>query len=103
MILTLLLRRPSQYKDVAPVENRSYGLESAYMSCLPYFKAIAAMSLNRVIGDGNKIPWYLPEDFQWFKQVTTGHVLVMGRRTFESIGKPLPGRTTIVLSRAGRS
>lgn len=67
------------------------------------FKAIAAMSLNRVIGDGNKIPWHLPEDFKWFKQTTLGHVLVMGRKTFESIGKPLPGRDTIVLSRTGWS
>ena len=62
--------------------------------------AIAAMSLNRVIGAGNQIPWHLPEDFKWFKQTTTGHVLVMGRKTFESIGKPLPNRTTIVLSRS---
>ena len=57
------------------------------------------MSLNRVIGAGNRIPWYLPEDFKWFKQVTTGNVIVMGRKTFESIGRPLPNRTTIVLSR----
>jgi dihydrofolate reductase len=64
------------------------------------FKAIAAMSLNRVIGAGNKIPWHLPEDFKWFKQTTTGHVIVMGRKTFESIGKPLPNRETIVLSRS---
>jgi len=64
------------------------------------FKAIAAMSLNRVIGAGNKIPWHLPEDFKWFKKMTTGHVIVMGRKTFESIGKPLPNRTTIVLSRS---
>lgn len=63
------------------------------------FKAIAAMSLNRVIGAGNQIPWHLPEDFKWFKQMTTGHVIVMGRKTFESIGKPLPNRETIVLSR----
>jgi len=67
------------------------------------FQAIAAMSLNRVIGAGGKIPWHLPEDFKWFKQTTTGHVLVMGRKTFESIGKPLPNRETIVLSRAGFS
>jgi dihydrofolate reductase len=65
------------------------------------FQAIAAMSLNRVIGAGNKIPWHLPEDFKWFKATTTGHILVMGRRTFESIGKPLPQRTTLVLSRTG--
>ncbi len=67
------------------------------------FKAIAAMSLNRVIGAGNKIPWHLPEDFKWFKATTTGHVLVMGRKTFESIGKPLPNRETIVLSRSSFS
>src|SRR5262245_17396743 len=64
--------------------------------------AIAAMSLNRVIGANNKIPWHLPEDFKWFKKMTTGHVLVMGRRTFESIGKPLPNRTTIVITRSGQ-
>ena len=70
------------------------------MAALP-FQAIAAMSLNRVIGRGNSIPWHLPEDFEWFKQTTMGHVLVMGRRTFESIGRPLPGRETIVLTRSG--
>ena len=63
------------------------------------FKAIAAMSENRVIGRGNEIPWYIPEDFKWFKETTMGHVLVMGRRTFESIGKVLPGRETMVLTR----
>lgn len=68
---------------------------------LPNFRAIAAMSLNRVIGAGGRIPWHLPEDFRWFKQTTLGHVLVMGRKTFESIGRPLPGRDTIVLSRGG--
>ncbi len=65
------------------------------------FKAIAAMSLNRAIGIENRIPWHLPEDFKWFKQMTTGQVIVMGRKTYESIGKPLPNRTTIVLSRSG--
>jgi len=64
------------------------------------FKAIAAMSLNRVIGRDNTIPWRLPEDFQWFKRTTMGHTLVMGRKTFESIGRALPGRQTIVLSRS---
>lgn len=66
---------------------------------MKYFKAIAAMAENRVIGHANKIPWHLPEDFQWFKRMTTGHILVMGRKTFESIGRPLPNRTTIILSR----
>jgi dihydrofolate reductase len=64
-----------------------------------HFKAIAAMSLNRVIGAGNKIPWHLPEDFKWFKQMTSGNVVIMGRKTFESLGKPLPNRINIVLSR----
>jgi len=63
------------------------------------FQAIAAMSLNRVIGAGNRIRWHLPEDFRWFKRTTTGQVIVMGRKTFESIGKPLPNRKTIVLTR----
>lgn len=57
------------------------------------------MSLNRVIGNGLKIPWHLPEDFKWFKETTMGEVLVMGRRTFESIGRALPGRETLVLTR----
>ena len=67
---------------------------------MKHFKAIAAMSENRVIGNGNKIPWHLPEDFKWFKKMTTGKVVVMGRKTFESIGRPLPNRETIVLSRS---
>lgn len=67
---------------------------------MKYYKAIAAMSLNRVIGNGNQIPWHLPEDFKWFKQVTTGNVVVMGRKTFESLGgKPLPNRLNVVLTR----
>jgi dihydrofolate reductase len=66
------------------------------------FKAIAAMAENRVIGNGPDIPWHLPEDFKWFKQTTMGNTIVMGRRTYESIGRPLPGRRTIVLSRSER-
>ncbi|MGB0333749.1 MAG: dihydrofolate reductase [Opitutales bacterium] len=66
------------------------------------FKAIAAMSENRVIGNGGKIPWHLPEDFKWFKTSTMGGILVMGRKTYESIGRPLPGRDTYVLSRQAR-
>ena len=66
---------------------------------MKHFKAIAAMSLNRVIGAGNKIPWHLPEDFKWFKQMTSGNVVIMGRKTFESLGKPLPNRINIVISR----
>ena len=61
------------------------------------------MSQNRVIGAGNRIPWHFPEDFKWFKQMTTGNVIVMGRKTYESIGKALPNRLTVVLSRSGRT
>lgn len=64
-------------------------------------KAIAAMSLNRVIGRDGAMPWHLPEDFRWFKRATLGHVVVMGRKTFESLGKPLPGRLNLVVSRGG--
>jgi dihydrofolate reductase len=66
---------------------------------MPIFHAIAAMSENRVIGAGGKIPWHLKDDFRWFKHKTMGGTLIMGRKTFESIGKPLPGRRTIVLTR----
>jgi dihydrofolate reductase len=62
-------------------------------------KALAAMSLNRVIGKNNSIPWHVPEDLAFFKAMTMGHILVMGRKTYESIGRPLPGRETIVLTR----
>jgi len=66
---------------------------------MKHFKAIAAMSLNRVIGAGGKIPWHLPEDFKWFKQMTMGNVVVMGRLTFEGLGHPLPNRKNLVLTR----
>ncbi|MDG1892550.1 MAG: dihydrofolate reductase [Verrucomicrobiota bacterium] len=65
------------------------------------FQAIAAMAENRVIGNSNRIPWHIPEDFKWFKAKTMGHILIMGRKTFESIGRPLPGRETIILSHSG--
>lgn len=60
---------------------------------------IAAMSRDRVIGNGNKIPWHSKLDFAHFKKVTMGGILIMGRKTFESIGKPLPGRTSVIISR----
>lgn len=63
--------------------------------------AIAAMSLNRVIGQGGHLPWHLPEEFRWFKQTTSGHVVLMGRKTFDSLGRPLPNRTNLVVSRTG--
>jgi dihydrofolate reductase len=60
---------------------------------------VAAYADNRVIGDHGRIPWHLPEDFAHFKATTMGGVLVMGRTTYDSIGRPLPGRTTIVVTR----
>lgn len=60
---------------------------------------IAAHGRNRVIGSGGGIPWHLPHDFAHFKAETLGHTLVMGRKTWDSIGRPLPGRTTIVITR----
>ena len=60
---------------------------------------VAAYADNRVIGNGGEIPWRIPEDFAHFKATTLGHTLVMGRATYESIGRPLPGRTTIVVTR----
>jgi dihydrofolate reductase len=62
-------------------------------------KAIVAMAENRIIGNAGTIPWHLPEDFKFFKATTMGHAILMGRKTYESIGKPLPGRQNIVLSR----
>jgi dihydrofolate reductase len=61
---------------------------------------IVAMSENGVIGDKGKIPWHIREDLQRFKRLTMGHSIIMGRKTYESIGKPLPGRTNIVLTRS---
>lgn len=60
---------------------------------------MVAQAENRVIGVNNTLPWYLPEDLKYFKAVTLGKVIIMGRKTYESIGRPLPGRTNIVVSR----
>lgn len=60
---------------------------------------IAAVAANGVIGSGNALPWQLPEDLKRFKALTLGHPVVMGRKTFESIGRPLPGRRNIIVSR----
>jgi dihydrofolate reductase len=61
--------------------------------------AIVAMTPSRVIGNGNTLPWHLPEDLKQFKRRTTGHTILMGRKTFDSIGRPLPNRRNIVLTR----
>lgn len=60
---------------------------------------IVAIAQNGCIGIDNKLPWYLPEDLKYFRRLTTGNIVIMGRKTFESIGKPLPNRQNIVISR----
>lgn len=60
---------------------------------------IVAVSRNGVIGIDNQLPWHLPEDLKYFKSVTMGKPIIMGRKTFDSIGRPLPGRTNIVITR----
>lgn len=65
----------------------------------PVLSAIAAMAENRVIGLNNHMPWHLPADLKHFKTVTSGHPVLMGRKTFISIGKPLPNRANIILTR----
>jgi dihydrofolate reductase len=66
---------------------------------MPEIIGIAAVAANGVIGAGNDIPWRIPADWQRFKALTTGHVLIMGRKTYDSIGRSLPGRTTFVITR----
>jgi dihydrofolate reductase len=65
----------------------------------PRISVIAALAKNRVIGIENRLPWRLPEDLAHFKALTLGHPILMGRKTFESLGRPLPGRTNIVITR----
>lgn len=64
-----------------------------------HLTAIVAMTPDRLIGIGGSLPWHLPEDLAFFKRTTSGHPVVMGRKTFESIGRPLPSRRNIVLTR----
>ncbi len=63
------------------------------------YKAVAAMAANRIIGKDGALPWRLPEDLKFFRELTTGSPIVMGRKTWESLGRPLPRRRNIVLSR----
>lgn len=66
---------------------------------LPRVSLLAALAANRVIGKNNTLPWHLPEDLKRFKSLTMGHTIVMGRKTHESIGRVLPGRRNVVVSR----
>ena len=69
------------------------------MSSPARISLIVAMSRNRVIGRSNQLPWHLPADLQRFKQLTMGHTIVMGRKTWESINRLLPGRRTVIVTR----
>ncbi|PID54227.1 MAG: diacylglycerol kinase [Micrococcales bacterium] len=73
--------------------------EHSNRPCAPV-TVVAAVARNGVIGAGNAMPWRLPADLRRFKELTMGGVLIMGRATYESIGRPLPGRTTVVITRA---
>lgn len=66
---------------------------------MPTLSVIAAMARNRVIGLENRIPWHLPDELKLFKAITMGHHIIMGRKTWESIGRLLPGRTTVIVTR----
>ena len=68
----------------------------------PLISLLVAATENGVIGRDNGMPWHLPDDLKHFKALTLGKPVLMGRRTFESIGRPLPGRTNLVLTRAAR-
>lgn len=65
----------------------------------PLISLVAAMAKNRIIGKDNKMPWHLPADLKHFKAVTMANPIVMGRKTYESIGRPLPGRQNVIISR----
>lgn len=74
-------------------------MEFMQKSPQPTLSAIVAMAENRVIGKNNQLPWHLPADLKHFKAITTGNPILMGRKTYESIGKPLPNRTNIIITR----
>ena len=65
----------------------------------PIVSIVVAMARNRTIGVNNTLPWRCPEDLKHFKVLTMGHHMIMGRKTFDSIGKPLPGRITVIVTR----
>ena len=78
-------------------QNAALGAHSSLLA--PRTSIIVAMAKNCTIGINNTLPWRCPEDLKRFKALTMGHHMIMGRKTFESIGRPLPGRTTVVVTR----
>ena len=73
---------------------------NSVVSLPPRISIVAALARNRAIGSGNTMPWRLPEDLRRFRLLTIGHAVIMGRKTFESIGSPLQGRNNIVITRS---
>lgn len=84
----------SQVKQAHPAEHREPLTASRSRVSI-----IVAMAKNRVIGAGGRIPWHLPNELRLFKRLTMGHHIIMGRKTYESIGRLLPGRTTVIVTR----
>lgn len=80
-------------------EEKSQAVPEATAPETPRLCLIVALAANRVIGKNNALPWHLPQDLQRFKALTMGHPVVMGRKTHESIGRPLPGRRNLVITR----
>ena len=85
--------------DDTPVAAGSPRIAGPANGVAPSLALIAAMARNRVIGKGNRMPWHLGPDLRRFRALTTGHRIVMGRRTWESIGRPLPGRENVIVTR----
>lgn len=85
-------------RDAVPTGTKA-GTSTSVTANRPSIALIWAMARNRVIGYRNTLPWRLPADMQHFKALTSGHAVLMGRKTFESLGRPLPNRTNIVISR----
>ena len=83
---------------IPPLKHQSRSEES--MSAKLTISHIVAISENRIIGRDGGMPWHIPEDFKFFKATTMGHAMIMGRKTWDSIGRALPGRLTIVVTRA---
>jgi dihydrofolate reductase len=82
-----------------PSHDTPRDMASATQAHRPALAVIAAVAANAVIGGGNRLPWHLAPDLKRFRALTTGHAVIMGRRTWESIGHPLPGRQNIVVTR----
>lgn len=90
----------SEGADARSVTPDTNGLHApAPMPPAARLSVIVAMARNRVIGAGNKIPWHLPAELKLFKSITMGHHIIMGRNTWESIGRLLPGRTSVIVTR----